>query len=165
MLIPTSYKRKIPHTLSYPIGAEAISLAFRDVPQFKRFTLDFYLSKFVRPDMRPSYIVFQVSYARAPKSLTSGEFDRKYGRQEPRWKITVRPVPRNRRHLIKTKLEDEILPMVRTWLLENGDRDEIGNADLVISFDEEKELISIEKEAKLSPREVSKSQQDTASEQ
>ncbi|MFC4820760.1 hypothetical protein [Dokdonella ginsengisoli] len=40
-LIPTSSKQKLPVGFSYPIGAERISSAVRDVPQFGLFQLFF----------------------------------------------------------------------------------------------------------------------------
>jgi hypothetical protein len=41
-VIPTQYKTKLPHTLSYPLGAEALSAAFTDVPQFSDMTVRFW---------------------------------------------------------------------------------------------------------------------------
>ena len=40
-VIPTAWKHKIPHSLSYPIGSEAISQALIGVPQFDELSLDF----------------------------------------------------------------------------------------------------------------------------
>jgi len=40
-IIPTQHKSKIPHTLSYPIGAKAISEALWGVPQFPELTVHF----------------------------------------------------------------------------------------------------------------------------
>jgi hypothetical protein len=53
--------------------------------------------------------------------------------------------------LIKTKLEEEALPLARKWLIENGDRDEIGGVKLTFSFDEETELLTAEKWSSLEP--------------
>ena len=152
VLIPTRFKSKIPHTLSYPIGAEAISSALKDVPQFADLALQFWLWKFLHPDRTHVYTVLVLSYARAPQSLTSGEHDLKYGRLEPRWTIMVRPVPRKRRYLIKTKLEEEALPFARRWLMETGIRDEIGGLTLTFSFDEETEMLTSAVESWLSPK-------------
>ena len=150
VLIPTKFKSKIPHTLSYPIGAEAISSALKDVPQFGDLTLQFSLWKFLRPDQTHVYTVLVLNYSRAAGSLTSGELDLKW--PEPRWTIMVRPVPRNRRHLIKTRLEEEALPFARRWLMETGVRDEIGGITLAFSFDEETEMLTPVVENSLSPK-------------
>lgn len=40
--IPTRYKAKIPRTLSYPIGAKAISDALLGVPQFNELNVEFF---------------------------------------------------------------------------------------------------------------------------
>src|SRR5436190_6060711 len=40
--IPTENKGKIPHTLSYPVGAELISTALQDVPQIKTLSISFF---------------------------------------------------------------------------------------------------------------------------
>lgn len=152
VLIPTSFKSKLPHTLSYPIGAEGVSLALKDVPQFGEFTLSFWFWSQARPDVERSYSVFEISYSRGAKSIHSGKHDIESRRLESKWKITVRPVSRNRRHLIKAKIQDEALPLAKTWLLENADRDEIGDLTLSFSFDEETELLNVSKFSSLEPR-------------
>jgi hypothetical protein len=40
-VIPTRYKSRIPHTLSYPVGAKAISEALRGVTQFPELSVRF----------------------------------------------------------------------------------------------------------------------------
>jgi hypothetical protein len=152
VLIPTSFKSKLPHTLSYPVGAEVISFALKDVPQFEEFTLNFWFWSQVRPDVERSYRVFEISYSRGAKSIYSGKHDIESRRLEPKWKITVRPVSRNRRHLIKTKIEDEALPLAKAWLLENADRDEIGSLTLSFSFDVETELLNVSKSSSIEPQ-------------
>jgi len=152
VLIPTSFKSKNPHTLSYPIGAEAISSALKDVPQFENLTLQFWLWKFLRPDQTHVYSVLILNYSRAARSLHTTKDQLKYSQLEPRWTIMVRPVPRNRRHLIKTKLEEEALPFARRWLMETGMRDEVGGLTLAFSFDEETEMLTSTVEASLSPK-------------
>ncbi len=151
VLIPTNFKSKLPHTLSYPIGAETISVAFKDIPQFADFNLEFWFWSQVRPDIERIYSVLEISYSRRAKSIHSRKDDLEAGRFDPKWTIKVRPVSRVRRHLIKTKLEEEALPLARKWLIENGDRDEIGGVKLTFSFDEETELLTAEKWSSLEP--------------
>jgi hypothetical protein len=152
VLIPTGFKSKLPQTLSYPTGAEVLSLAFADVPQFGMFTLNFWFYSQARPTEMGSYSVLEIAYHRATKSIHSRKDDVEAGRFEPKWEITIRPVPRNRRHLIKTKLQSEALPLASTWLLENADHDEVGGLTLTFSFDEESELLSASKFSSLAPR-------------
>jgi hypothetical protein len=152
VLIPTSYKSKLPHALSYPIGAETISLAFKGVSQFADLDLEFWFWSRARPDIERVYTVLVISYSRRAKSLHSRKDDLEAGRFEPKWTIAVRPVSRVRRHLIKTKLQEEALPLAKKWLIENGDRDEIGGVKLTFSFDEETEMLTAERWSSLAPR-------------
>jgi hypothetical protein len=154
VLIPTSFKSKIPHTLSYPIGAETISSALRDVPQFGDMTLQFWLWKFLRPDQTRAYSVLVLSYSRVAKSLHTAKNQLKYSQLEPRWTIMVRPVPRDRRHFIKARLEEEALPFARRWLMKTGIRDEVGRLTLAFSFDEETEMLTSAVESSLSPKQA-----------
>jgi hypothetical protein len=41
-IIPTAIRSKIPHTLSYPVGAKIISEALVGVPQFSDLTVEFW---------------------------------------------------------------------------------------------------------------------------
>jgi hypothetical protein len=49
IVIPTLSRVKIARSLSYPIGAEAISVALASVPQLAELKLIFYSSKFHTP--------------------------------------------------------------------------------------------------------------------
>lgn len=152
VLIPTGFKSKLPHTLSYPIGAEVLSSAFADVPQFSMFTLDFLFFGKARPDREKNYCVLEIAYHRRGRDICWGKDATEKGLLEPKWTITVRPVPQNRRHLIKIRLQSEALPLARKWLLENPSHDEEGGLTLTFSFDEETELLSVSKSSWLSPR-------------
>jgi hypothetical protein len=50
---------------------------------------------------------------------------------------------KDRKHLIKTKLMTEALPLARRWLMKNGDHDEIGILGITFSFDEESEDLKV----------------------
>jgi hypothetical protein len=153
VLIPTQFKSKIPHALSYPIGAEAISSALKDVPQFAELNLEFWFWRLLPPGRTNPYTVMAVNYSRTGRSLhSSKKDDLAYKQLQPRWTITVRPVHRHRRHLIKTKLEQEALPYARRWLIETGVLDVVGGLTLSFGFDEEKEMLVHTIESSLSPK-------------
>jgi hypothetical protein len=154
VLIPTGFKSKLPHTLSFPIGAEAISLALKDVPQFRKFTLDFWFYSQIRPNVDRTYLVFEIAYRRVAKSIFIRRDDLESGRFDTTWSIKVRPVSRVRRHLIQTKLEEESLPLAKKWLLENADRDEMGGLALSFTFNEDTEQLVATKTSSLEPRKV-----------
>jgi hypothetical protein len=87
-------------------------------------------------------------------TLTTGETALRYGWLEKKWQIVVEPVPCERRHFIKGLLEREALPLARTWLIENGSHDEIGGLTLSFRFDEESEMLKVEKSSYLSPKQA-----------
>jgi hypothetical protein len=153
-LIPTQYKTKLPHTVSYPLGAEALSVAFADVPQFSDMTVRFWFYSQKNCTRSKTYKVLQISYSRSAMALTTGDTALRNGWLEKKWQIVVEPVPRERKHFIKGLLEREALPLARTWLIENGNRDEIGGLTLAFSFDEETEMLKVEKSSYLSPRQA-----------
>jgi hypothetical protein len=127
-VIPTGYKHEVPKTHSYPLGAKAISDALTGVPQFD--LLEMYFSfgwKGFAKDRVPGapYRVLEVSYYGPGHSSLSG------------WKIHVRPVPRVRKHEIKSKLIAEALPKIRKWLESNPHSlDREGGHQLTFFFDE-----------------------------
>ncbi len=105
-MIPTGYKKEIPRTHSYPLGAKAISEALAGVPQFDLLRINFSFGwKGFAKDRVPGapYKVLIVNYY-GPSGSLSG------------WNIYVRPVPRVLKHEIQTKLLTEALPKLKIWL-------------------------------------------------
>src|SRR5258707_6825028 len=104
-IIPTGYKSKIPHTLSYPVGAKAISEALIGVPQFSDLTVEFWFwNQLARHHGTATpYRVIQAQFS-GPRRFFSGskriEEQRFY---RPTWKVSVDAVPRSLRHLIQSK--------------------------------------------------------------
>jgi hypothetical protein len=106
-VIPTGYKSEIPKTHSYPLGAKAISDSLAGVPQFDLLKINFSFGwKGFAKDRVPDapYRVLEVNYYGPQHSVLSG------------WTIYVRPVPRARKHAIKSKLIAEALPKIKVWL-------------------------------------------------
>lgn len=104
MLFPTRFKKaEISSRLSYPVGAELISSELADVPQAESLEIGFYsLDQRVGSRSEP-YDILSVFYI--PQALhTSG------------WKIEVRPVPRELKHIVRGALQAEFFPRIREWL-------------------------------------------------
>jgi len=120
-VIPTAYKAKIAHTHSFPIGAEALSNAFADLPQVTQFRLSFTGRQWRRFNIVGDVLclVLTVNYRRRGASLNSGSYDLKRGNLEPKWEITVHPVFRTIKHKVRISLE-KAMPEVCSWLLANS---------------------------------------------
>jgi hypothetical protein len=145
-IIPTRYKSKIPHTLSYPVGAKAISDALRGVPQFDRLIVNFYFSNQLARHHGTStpYAVVGALYS-GPSRFFSASRSIIEQSRDPRWMITVHAVPRSLRHAIQAKVLAEALPAIRSWLVSNphaSDRE--GSHGVTFSFDELKNELVLE---------------------
>jgi hypothetical protein len=120
-IIPTRSKAKIPHTLSYPVGAKTISDALIGVPQFEELGVEFWFYN-KHAKLHGTTTPYQVMRVRFSGRLrfhsASKNMDEK-GYYSPRWTISVDAVPRALRHIIHGKIVAEALPSIRTWLLAN----------------------------------------------
>jgi|SRR5581483_4426482 len=144
-IIPTRWKSKIPFTFSYPVGAEAISEALRDVPQFHEVSLQFRAWQPGHDRTAVPYCVIG-GWCSGPIRSFSASRTMEEQSQAPRWMISVHAVPRSLRHEIRTKILAEALPSIRLWLRANthSSRRE-GTHGLMFRFDELKnEVISEE---------------------
>jgi hypothetical protein len=150
-IIPTHYKAKIPHTLSYPIGAKAISEALTGVPQFDQLSVHFSVDyEFERSHWRATrYDVMEAWFQGSQRFLSMSRSG-----SEQAYEITVNAVPRSLRHLIQSKIVNEALPSVRSWLLANPHSVELGEAahGLRFSFDELKSELTREEFRSSEPR-------------
>lgn len=109
-MIPTKYKSEIPKTHSYPLGAKAISAALTGVAQFDLLKIIFasvWMGFAKDRVLDAPHEVLAVQYFGPGITLLSG------------WTIYVRPVPRVRKHEIKSKLIAEALPKIKAWLEAN----------------------------------------------
>ena len=123
-MIPTRYKAKLPRTLSYPIGAEAISEALAGAPHTEEFSLafsDYALwprSEFQRllRDGQP-YKVLAAEYQPAQKPGYGGsQLMVESGWYDCHWELHVYQVVRAWRHLVNQLLREQGLPAVVEWL-------------------------------------------------
>jgi hypothetical protein len=126
-MIPTRFKSKLPKTLSFPLGAEAISEALAGVPHVEDFLLSFSdaplwpASEFKRllRDGLP-YTVFAAEYNPAFRPGYGGMQSLvESGWYDARWSLRVNPVLREVRHLVGQLLREQGLPAVVEWLRES----------------------------------------------
>jgi hypothetical protein len=144
-MIPTRYKSKLSSALSWPIGAEELSLALKDVPQFHELSTTFYFNG-----------VRDLASARTTAWMTLLEF--RYRRREMRifdsddslanaalgrhWEIYVKPVLREKRK----RLHDGILlqlPRVASWFLQRDSLRVIGQSVLLIVWNAKEDTVYV----------------------
>jgi len=115
--VPTASKAKISHHLSYPIGAEAVSLALASAAQSPELKLRFYFWSDLW--LRSGHYEFlRVEYLN--NATPAEEFPMLRLHKRPpqyRWEIVVQPVPRLVRHRIKQYILESALPAAQTRYL------------------------------------------------
>src|SRR5262245_24073336 len=126
MLIPTRHRDRLPMDLSYPIGAEVLSEAFRGVPQYGMLSLFFTTwrqpgtaaaaTKASRGAGRQHVLCANYRHLR-PGHGSSGALIRS-GFYEPDWSLSVYAVPRQCRSLVRALLIRDGMPLLRAWLTE-----------------------------------------------
>jgi hypothetical protein len=123
-MIPTRSKNKLPQTLSYPLGAMAITEALTDAPHTSELVLYFW----DRPDWSASEfhrtlrdgLPSKVLVAKFTPSHNPG-YGGKVSLMETswsavHWSIGVYPVLRESRHSVAELLKRQALPAVVEWL-------------------------------------------------
>jgi len=155
-MFPVIYKDRIPHTESYPIGAQQISTALADVPQAQMLAIAFgrygshlgYVSAWQARGPESNWkhrAVLQISYSRQRPDISTSKLAIKLGVLEPRWHIRVWSAPRRLRHTINLLLAGEGLPRIRNWLVERPRlHGKFTREGMLVLFDEEKEVLSYE---------------------
>lgn len=128
-MIPTRSKSKLPKTLSYPLGAQAISEARAEAPHAADFTLSFSdtpvwpASEFQRRLREgTAYLVFVAAFEPVHKTGYLGAkalIER--GRYEAHWTLKVNPVRRELRHAVAELLRAQGVPAVVEWLRSAGE--------------------------------------------
>jgi hypothetical protein len=147
-ILPTYTKEKIPHLLSYPVGAKAISEALMGVPQFDELSVGFFFGNRLRRHHGTPFSLLDAGYSGPIRNIFTPKVREPYLAR--RWTISVYAVPQPLRHLIQSKLVNEALPSVRSWLLANPhSSNREGSHSLSFSFDELKNELKSEKHASL----------------
>src|SRR6201993_1930035 len=112
-VIPTARKSRISHLLSWPIGAERLSLALSSVPQLKLLSLQFILDWYDRmhfpryPFLSTVYLHNEIEFKSVTGEIVSTE-----------WLINVHPVGRQSRHRIQEYMLKEGLSTAAQWFEE-----------------------------------------------
>jgi hypothetical protein len=154
MLIPTKLKFKLPQTMTYPIGAEAISQEFTDVPQFEKLVIWFTTTNFAfasdfqeaRRKNEP-YKIFEVSMIHTDKHLSSPKQFIEEGFYEEHWEIRVYAVSRELKSVANRLLIEQGLPKAKIWLETPRTANwKTGRKYFQVLFHEKESLISIKQD-------------------
>lgn len=123
-MIPTRSKSKLPKTLSYPLGAQAISEALADAPHAADFTLSFSdigvwpaaeFQRRLREGAAYPVLVAEYEPVHKPGYYGANALIER-GRYEAHWTLRVNPVRRELRHTVAELLRAHGLPAVAEWM-------------------------------------------------
>jgi hypothetical protein len=123
-MIPTRFKSKLSRTLSYPIGAEAVTMGLDGAPHTELLTLSFRAlrpSRTLRLRQRankpPQFVVLRAEYKPATRpGYIGANYMLEGGWYDASWQVTIYAVPREVRHLASGLLREHGLPAVAQWL-------------------------------------------------
>jgi hypothetical protein len=138
-VIPTASRAKISHKLSYPVGAERVSVVLVSVPQLPELKLHFYSGFDVQ--LRGGHYEFlRVEYLNNARPSQEWPISSLYKRPEQgRWEIVVQPVPRALRHRVKQYILGSALTQIAQWLIQRKELAQQGNDILAFFYDEKGE--------------------------
>lgn len=123
-VIPTHFKSKLANTMSYPIGAEALTHGLGGAPHVADLRI-WFLEEPCWPASRfreilankTPYRVLSVGYSPARKpGYTGSNWQFEKGYFDVKWKVRVYPVQRELRHAAKELLLTQGLPVIVKWL-------------------------------------------------
>jgi hypothetical protein len=112
-LIPTSMRCKIPRSLSYPIGAQAISNFMFGIPIFDELSI-WFTNGSSQCESATSFI--RARYKRTNLGMSASHSLERSGFYGPSWDIWVYAVPCNLNATIREFLKNEGLMEIRNWL-------------------------------------------------
>ncbi|BAY80757.1 hypothetical protein NIES267_02220 [Calothrix parasitica NIES-267] len=149
-MIPTIYKSKLSHLMSYPTSAGKLSSALAGVPQINDLSISFFASYQDPSKLANPCQILHIGYSYQQVSLTSSNEFIAQGYYEAKWHIMVYPVPRTRVSIVKSKLAEEGLQKVREWLhLHKDATGQYGNCWLHLFYDVDANLLTYEEQDKL----------------
>lgn len=150
-VIPTVSRAKISHKLSYPVGAERISVAFAAVPQVPELRLHFY-SGFDIQLRSGHYEFLRIEYLNGVRPLQDWPIATLYNRPvQGRWEIVVQPVPRTVRHRVKEYITDFALTQIALWLTARKELTKQGGDILAFFYDEKNDHFVVRQLTRLEP--------------
>lgn len=115
-MIPTRYKNKLSHLMSYPISAGTLSKALESAPQINELSVAFFDSCQDPRKLENPCRVLSIGYFYRRVNLTSENKCIEQGWHGAKWEITVYPVPRTCVSAVGNRLEEEGLDKIHHWL-------------------------------------------------
>ena len=141
-ILPTTYRAKIPSTTSWPIGAQELSDALADVPQFEELRLSFSFNMTQKAGLNqwPRMVIAQFGYWKGANALSVSNdmIDRKH--LERQWEVSISAVPRSERKRLHDAFLQE-LPKASAWLSQHHTRQAVGRLSFKIIWDKEKDVL------------------------
>ncbi|OCQ90620.1 hypothetical protein BCD64_28580 [Nostoc sp. MBR 210] len=150
-MIPTKYKSKLSRLMSYPISAGILSEALSDTPQFDHLSIAFSDSCQEPRKIKNPAKILSINYSYSLVSLTSSNKFIESGWYEPKWSITVYPVPRTCVSVVKSQLIETGLEKTKQWLHQYKDATgKVGRCRLQFFYDLETNVLSFSEDESLS---------------
>lgn len=150
-IIPTRYKAKISHLLSFPIGAERVSNALVHTRQFGELVLHFKSDYWGDVRLR-RYTCIAVERSSRRAAMADRFLNSAGVPLFNEWCVDVFPVPRTHRHLIQQHILSRALPEISDWLRQRDVLEQPGEESLKFIYDEEKDELTSERQSRLQPR-------------
>lgn len=104
-ILQTARRRKPPRGFSYPVGAEILSEAFADLPQFDEVVLDFYV-----PIKHSSATRYLMTIDYNPHGVGFG--------LDSKWCVAVCSVPSNAKKPVREALMGGGFARIREWIIQ-----------------------------------------------
>nr|WP_322662333.1 hypothetical protein [Dendronalium sp. ChiSLP03b]MDZ8207089.1 hypothetical protein [Dendronalium sp. ChiSLP03b] len=150
-MIPTKYKSKLSRLMSYPISAGILSEALLDIPQFDQLSVAFYDSCQEPRKIKNPAKILSVIYSYHLVNLSTSNKSIECGWNEPKWSITVYPVPQTCVSLVKSQLIETGLDKMKQWLHKyKNATGKVGGCRLLFFYDLETNLLSFSEDESLS---------------
>lgn len=147
LLIPTSYREKVPKDISYPLGAELISRHLTDVPQFYELKLSFFFwtGEYHKILNRKAHKFVEITYSRYENSISNTKKNKVTQWVKPEWCIGVSPVPARIRKKVREVCIAEGFEVIKDWLLKDRSSNwYYGRKSIKLLYDEADEKLKIE---------------------
>ena len=151
IIIPTRFKGKISHEMSFPIGAEKVSKALLDAPQFSDIILHFKTPQQRQIYLR-SYACIGITRSSRRAEMAEKFLDSNGIPLFNEYELEIYPVPRIYRHRIQEHIIDHALPAVNEWLHHRARFRQPGEETLTFLFDEEKDDFTAKIDTHLQPQ-------------
>ena len=151
VLIPTSYKSKVPHDLSYPVGAESISRVLLGIPQGSEIHMSFSDSPLVfksdtdKLHKSGLFPVINATFSNSEGNTTARAYRKEESHPRPPWSLDIYAIPKTQRAKIKTLLIEHGLEKIRLWYVATRPPNWFyGRHECVVSYSVKDEALTYE---------------------